>query len=183
MTVSAESGNLVERRGSTGEAGLTTTVSSPPKDPPIRADGKCAYDHCTTVWKKKQRRPLVRGIEDEPFCSTECCKAFYGVAGWKPEEKQPAAFKECKYGHVRSAELHQCPECRRIYQKQYEQNRRVRIRGGMMPKARKTHCVHGHEYTPENTYVTKHGTRVCRTCNRAAQKEWARRKREERETA
>lgn len=28
-----------------------------------------------------------------------------------------------------------------------------------------THCVHGHEFTPENTYVNPaRGTRVCRTC-------------------
>lgn len=28
----------------------------------------------------------------------------------------------------------------------------------------KTHCPHGHEYTPENTYVLKSGSRACRTC-------------------
>lgn len=27
----------------------------------------------------------------------------------------------------------------------------------------KTHCVHGHEFTPENTYA-KYGRRYCRTC-------------------
>ena len=32
----------------------------------------------------------------------------------------------------------------------------------------KTHCSKGHEYTPENTYVRKHGHRACRTCS----KEW-----------
>ena len=30
--------------------------------------------------------------------------------------------------------------------------------------ARKTHCVHGHEYVPENTYFSSEGHRICRTC-------------------
>lgn len=31
--------------------------------------------------------------------------------------------------------------------------------------ARKTHCIHGHEFTEENTYMDR-GRRMCRTCNR-----------------
>lgn len=35
--------------------------------------------------------------------------------------------------------------------------------------AAKTHCINGHEYTPENTYVMAGaGYRSCRACNRAA---------------
>lgn len=30
--------------------------------------------------------------------------------------------------------------------------------------AAKTHCPQGHEYTPENTYLWRHGGRICRTC-------------------
>src|SRR5699024_1617461 len=30
----------------------------------------------------------------------------------------------------------------------------------------KTHCPHGHEYSPENTRITKAGARACRTCER-----------------
>ncbi|WP_203687684.1 hypothetical protein [Streptomyces sp. SID14515] len=33
--------------------------------------------------------------------------------------------------------------------------------------ARKTHCKHGHAFTPENTYQ-RHDGRACRTCIRAA---------------
>lgn len=29
----------------------------------------------------------------------------------------------------------------------------------------KTHCKHGHEYSPENTYTLTGGGRVCRTCS------------------
>lgn len=30
--------------------------------------------------------------------------------------------------------------------------------------ARKTHCIHGHEFTPENTYIQSRGGRGCRAC-------------------
>jgi len=30
----------------------------------------------------------------------------------------------------------------------------------------KTHCKHGHEFTPENTYRRPRGSRECRTCGR-----------------
>lgn len=32
--------------------------------------------------------------------------------------------------------------------------------------ARQTHCVAGHEYTPENTYLRPNGNRDCRACIR-----------------
>lgn len=28
----------------------------------------------------------------------------------------------------------------------------------------KTHCIHGHEYTPENTYIKSTGFRGCKKC-------------------
>lgn len=34
-----------------------------------------------------------------------------------------------------------------------------------------TACPHGHAYTPENTYVSKVGHRLCRTCNRDRQRQ------------
>ena len=30
----------------------------------------------------------------------------------------------------------------------------------------KTHCIHGHEFTPENTKITYRGNRQCKACNR-----------------
>jgi hypothetical protein len=41
------------------------------------------------------------------------------------------------------------------------------LRRGDTLKARKaaqTHCKRGHEFTPENTYVSKKGLRFCRAC-------------------
>lgn len=37
-------------------------------------------------------------------------------------------------------------------------------------RAEQTHCHRGHEFTEENTYVTKRGQRYCRTCHRVTQR-------------
>lgn len=34
-----------------------------------------------------------------------------------------------------------------------------------------THCIRGHEYTPENTVIKTSGTRNCRTCKNELEKE------------
>lgn len=41
-----------------------------------------------------------------------------------------------------------------------------RIRHGTHSMSRKTSCIHDHEYTPDNTYITPDGRRNCRECNR-----------------
>lgn len=49
---------------------------------------------------------------------------------------------------------------------------------GISPTAansRKTHCVHGHEFTPDNTMVERDGSRRCKTCHRRRNNaRWAR---------
>jgi hypothetical protein len=37
----------------------------------------------------------------------------------------------------------------------------------------KTHCKHGHEFTPENTDLSKQGHRSCRTCRRGRERRYA----------
>lgn len=44
--------------------------------------------------------------------------------------------------------------------------------GGKASGAKKqamTHCKHGHEFTPDNTYITKEGWRHCRACHAASE--------------
>lgn len=48
-------------------------------------------------------------------------------------------------------------------------------RNGRNPHKNKTHCVNGHEYNEENTYLTKKG-RACRSCHRAYTKAYESRK-------
>ena len=40
----------------------------------------------------------------------------------------------------------------------------------MSPNFNKTHCIHGHEYTEENTYRTPAGYRQCRQCKKSVDK-------------
>lgn len=47
---------------------------------------------------------------------------------------------------------------------QAENNRRAGVAGRMDRKSMQSHCKHGHEYTPNNTRITKEGWRECRTC-------------------
>lgn len=58
------------------------------------------------------------------------------------------------------------------------------LRGATVPAANaaKTHCSHGHEFTPENTISHKRG-RDCRICARRRAKETAARKRARRNSA
>lgn len=41
----------------------------------------------------------------------------------------------------------------------------------------KTHCKRGHEFTPENTRRLNSGSRLCRTCVRAARREYKKQRR------
>jgi len=54
-----------------------------------------------------------------------------------------------------------------------------RVRNGIHPQSNKTHCIHGHEFTPENTQI-KRGQRVCITCRREGDAERQRAVRAER---
>ncbi len=38
--------------------------------------------------------------------------------------------------------------------------------------AERTHCIHDHEFTSENTYITPSGCRSCRTCSRENQRRY-----------
>ncbi len=42
----------------------------------------------------------------------------------------------------------------------------AKARGHWNKKQPRTHCRKGHEFTIENTYITKSGYLVCRVCNK-----------------
>lgn len=49
--------------------------------------------------------------------------------------------------------------------------------GAPAVNGRKGECIHGHPFTPENTFKQWGGGRGCLACNRQYQREWARAKR------
>lgn len=47
-----------------------------------------------------------------------------------------------------------------------KENMKDMVARGRHYYASKTHCIHGHEFTEENIYRRKDGTRECRACRR-----------------
>lgn len=103
---------------------------------------------------------------------------------WLPEEARYQTAPRWLLGHLRKKPLadgveeacHHCdnPICvnpRHLYVGDRKSNmqdmwRRGRAGGVTGANAAKTHCKHGHEFTPENTMANRDGTRRCRTCHR-----------------
>lgn len=61
------------------------------------------------------------------------------------------------------------------YQEIINQIKRINLEGLKLggkangaKKLSKTHCPNGHEFTTENTYISKQGWRICRICRRKA---------------
>jgi hypothetical protein len=50
------------------------------------------------------------------------------------------------------------------------------VRHGTHTWSRRTHCKHGHEFTPDNTRVQKDGSRRCVTCDRMSGRKFSKKK-------
>lgn len=73
------------------------------------------------------------------------------------------------YTHERDKVHRNCRECGRQRSRARSAAKRAeRIADGtyVPPNAEKTHCVRGHEYSPENTQISPKGGRTCRSCRR-----------------
>lgn len=46
------------------------------------------------------------------------------------------------------------------------ENNLDKVGHGTHPQARRTHCLHGHEYSTKNTRIAADGSRRCRACDR-----------------
>lgn len=72
-----------------------------------------------------------------------------------------------------------CRTCKREAINACYQRKKLREGRTGIDNADKTHCIHGHPFSPENTYIWADGKRQCKTCNRNRVREYKRRKRSE----
>lgn len=95
-----------------------------------------------------------------------------------------ASKTHCSRGHEFTPEnthwdgrQRNCRTCRREWGRESYARRKAGTASVLPANADKTHCKHGHEFTPENTIRTAQG-RACRECQRRSARECMRRKRE-----
>lgn len=135
--------------------------------------------------------PIPAGFDVHHVCrNTLCCNPDHLMAVHPHEHPDNpavinAAKTHCKRGHEFTPENtkdvgdggRMCRQCGVDYQRQYHLDRREqrlararqRWREANPVPQRKTHCKHGHEYTPENTYICPKGNRSCLICRGAAE--------------
>lgn len=114
----------------------------------IDNDGPYSPENCRWASKseqqRNQRRAVYVTIEGVQYRAIELAE----ISGRKTDDIVARAAKGMTYEEVISKE-------------------RYHWTGPREPRARKTHCPKGHEYTPENSIVisVKKNTRACRACH------------------
>jgi hypothetical protein len=85
-----------------------------------------------------------------------------------------------KYRIINGYRVRECQGCRRDAYTRRQERRHEEAAARCPREVDRTHCPHGHEYTPENTYTAKGGARKCRACSVEHTRKYRARIREER---
>jgi hypothetical protein len=155
-------------------------------------------DDCARFWGKVNKcggfvdfaDPLVRVTEEDGECWEWTAFAHpsgYGffssqVMGYSLGAHRVAYFLEHGVWSSRKDGTtidHLCRNklCVRHLEMVSERENAIRGAGPTAVNNAKTHCIHGHEFTAENTYLEAGGGRKCRICRRNKSNKWARKKR------
>ncbi len=150
------------------------------------------YDHTRILLHRLVYETLVGPVLDgcdlhHAVCHTKaCCNPWHVVELPHREHAKlnrlainNRSKTHCPKGHEYSPENtyvgkrggRLCRTCMRIRSAQHQAKRapkrtHKRADPAIHPNSAKTHCPHGHEYTPDNTMIHKRGYRVCRACKR-----------------
>jgi len=133
--------------------------------------------------------PIPEGLEIDHLCRRRAClnpvhleavTTKVNLLRGEGACARNARKTHCKRGHPLSGENvvivpkgRHCRACIRIHRRAQDVRRRaacplkvVKVRPVHIPQRFPNHCPKGHEYTPENTFRTKGGSRQCRVCKR-----------------
>lgn len=140
----------------------------------VRFDGRARVVH-RVIWEHVNG-PIPEGLQIDHLCRNRaCCNPDHleavsqrtnllrgmGFSGLNSRKNQ------CPRGHpydlIESDGSRECSECKHDRRRRHYESSSIATR----PKAaERTHCPSGHQYTPENTYVSPEGHRACRTCRK-----------------
>lgn len=133
----------------------------------IDNNGNYQPDNCRWATRQEQQRNLrntrIVSIDGKTYKAIELAE----LTGLKPDTIVERAAAGLSYRQVTS--------------KKRRRSLQGLALGGKANGARqraRTHCAHGHEFTPSNTYVTKEGWRQCRQCQNAKMRRLNKAKRE-----
>lgn len=95
------------------------------------------------------------GVESHRYVHHLVLEAFSGM--------RPDGMHGCHRNDIRTDN-----RLTNLYWGSPSQNAHDKTLNGNCHNANKTRCVRGHEFTPQNTYLTVEGWRMCRACSRLA---------------